>query len=52
MRLQDKGNRFITVDKQTDCEKDNDQIERSFFLKIDYDPTALHINKAKEWTTK
>ena len=52
MRLQDKGNRFIIVDKQTDCEKDNDQIERSSFLKIDYDPTTLHINKVKEWTTK
>ena len=52
MRLQDKGNRFIIVDKQTDCEKDNDQIERSSFLKIDYDPTTLHINKVKEWTIK
>ena len=52
MRLQNKGNRFIIVDKQTDCEKANEQIERSFFLKTDYDPTALHINKVKEWTTK
>ena len=36
MRLQDKGNRFIIVDKQTYCEKANEQIERSSFLKIDY----------------
>ena len=30
MRLQDKGNRFIIVDKQTDHEKANEQIESSF----------------------
>ena len=52
MQLQDKGNRFIIVDKQTDCEKANEQIERSSFLKIDYDPTTLHINKVKDWTNK
>ena len=52
MRLQDKGNKFIIVDKQTDCEKANEQIERSSFLKIDYDPTTLHINKVKDWTNK
>ena len=52
MRLQDKGNRFIIVDKQTDCEKANEQIKRSSFLKIDYDSTILHINKVKDWTTK
>ena len=52
MRLQDKGNRFIIVDKQTDCEKANEQIERSSFSKIDNNPTALHINKEKEWATK
>ena len=52
MRLQDKGNRFIIVDKQTDCEKANEQIERSSFLKTDYDPITLHTNKVKDWTTK
>ena len=52
MHLQDKENRFIIVDKQTDCEKANEQIERSSFLKIDYDPTTLHINKVKDWTNK
>ena len=52
MRLQDKGNRFIIVDKQTDREKANEQIERSSFLKIGYDPTTLRINKVKEWATK
>ena len=52
MRLQDKGNRFIIVVKQTDHEKANEQIERSSFLKIDYDPTTLHINKVNESATK
>ena len=52
MRLQDKQNRFIIVDKQTDCEKTNEDIERSSFLKIDYGPTTLHINKVNEWNTK
>ena len=52
MRLQDKGNRFVVVAKQTDCEKANEQIERSSFLKIYFDPTTLHIKKVKDWTTK
>ena len=52
MRLQDKGNRFIIVDKQTDHEKSDEQIERSSFLKIDHNPTTLHTDKVKEWATK
>ena len=52
MRLQDKENKFIIVDKQTGHEKANEKIERSSFLKIDCDPTTLHINKVKEWATK
>ena len=52
MCLQHKGNRFIIFDKERDCEKANEQIERSSFLKIDYDPATLHIKKVKEWTTK
>ena len=46
------GSLFIIVDKQTDHERANEQIERSSFLKIDYEPTTLHINKVKEWATK
>ena len=48
MHLQDKENNFIIVDKQTDHEKANEQIERSSFFEIDYDSTTLHINKVKE----
>ena len=47
-----QGDRFIIVDKQTDHEKASEQIERSSFSKIDYDPTTLHIDKVKEWATK
>ena len=52
MRLPSKGNRFIIVDKETDCEKVNEQTGSSSFLKIVNDPTTLHINKVKDWTTK
>ena len=45
MRLQDKGNRFIIVDKQTDHEKADEQIERSSFLKIDYDSIQWNSNR-------
>ena len=34
MRLQDKGDRFIIADKQTDHEKVYKQIEKSSFLKM------------------
>ena len=52
MHLQDKKNRFIIVDKQTNREKANEQIKRSSFLKIDFDSTASHFKKVKEWGTK
>ena len=51
MCLQD-GERFINVDKQTDREKANEQIQRSSFLKTDYDPTTMHINKVNPWATE
>ena len=36
MRLQDKGNRFIIVDKDTDIAKAEEQIGRSSFVKLHY----------------
>ena len=45
MYLQDKENRFIIVDKQTDHGKGNEQNESSSFLKIDYNPMTLHVKK-------
>ena len=52
MRLQDKGNRFIIVDKNTDKIKAQEQIDRSFFEKLDYDPTKEHISKVTTWANK
>ena len=44
MRLQDKGNRFVIVDKQTDKLKAEQQISKSNFIRLDYDPTEEHIS--------
>ena len=52
MRVQDKGNRFVVVNKETDIRKANEQIERSSFTKLNYDPTAEHIEKVKIWAEK
>ena len=52
IRLQDRRNSFIMIDKQTVCEKANEQIERSSVLKLDCDPTILHINNMKDRNTK
>ena len=52
MRQQDKGNRFIIVDKETDLKKANEQIERSSFRELNIDPTIDHIEKVKQWTEK
>ena len=52
MRLQDKGNRFILVDKTTDKQKAMEQIDRSSFIKLDSDPTQEHIKKVSKWCEK
>ena len=52
MSLQDKGNRFIIVDKDTDTRKAEEQIARSSFDKIDYDPTSSHVEIVTAWTKK
>ena len=52
MHLQDKGNMCIIADKQREHEKANEQIQSRTFLKIDYEPTTLLINKVKERATK
>lgn len=52
MRIQDKGNRFVIVDKETDIAKAEAQIARSSFKKLDYDPTAEHIEKVRKWADK
>ena len=52
IRQQDKGNRFIIVDKETDIRKANEQIERSSFQVLDHDPTRDHIEQVRQWTEK
>ena len=52
MRLQDKGNRFIIVDKVTDKAKAQTVIARNSFDKLDYDPTNDHIRKVEKWADK
>ena len=52
IRQQDKGNRFIIVDKETDISKAEEQIQRSSFRTIDYDPTLDHVESVKKWAAK
>ena len=52
MRLQDKGNRFVLVDKPTDMEKAKEQIARSAFRQLDADPTNEHVERVSEWARK
>jgi len=52
MRLQDKGNRFVIVNKITDKQKAKEQIDRSSFVELDHDPTRIHIEKVRNWAEK
>ncbi|XP_057302660.1 uncharacterized protein LOC130636829 [Hydractinia symbiolongicarpus] len=52
IRTQDKGNRFVIVDKVTDKEKAKQQIQRSSFVTLEHDPTLQHIQKVKDWAEK
>ena len=52
MRLQDKGNRFVIVDKDTDTQKAKEQINRSSFVELDHDPNPSHIQKVEAWIDK
>ena len=52
LRIQDKGNRFVLVNKETDKEKAYQQIERSNFLQIDDDPTKHHVEVVKKFVKK
>ena len=52
MRLQDKGNRFVIVDKGADKIKAKQQITRSSFQELNYDPTKKHIKKVEQCSEK
>ena len=52
IRMQDKGSRFVIVDKDEDISKAHTQISRSSFLSIEHDLTPRHVDKVKSWATK
>ena len=52
LRSLDKGNRFVVFHKQTDIVKVNQQIERSSFVKLNYNPTKEFISNVKQWADK
>lgn len=52
IRMQDKGTRFVVVDKKEDISKAENQIARSSFDKIDHDLTKKHISIVKKWANK
>jgi hypothetical protein len=52
MRMQDKGNRFIVVDKNEDIEKAQIQIDRSSFRLMNTDLTKEHIKIVCDWAEK
>ena len=52
MRLQDKGNSFVIVDKEIDKIKAQQQIAKSSFHELNYDGTKEHIKKVEQWSEK
>ena len=52
IRLQDKGNRFALVNKETNKVKAQQQIAKSSFQELDYDPTKEHIKRVEQWSEK
>ena len=52
MRLQDKGNKFVVVEKATDLMKSECQIVKSSMVKVDDDPTKQMIDKVDNWCRK
>ena len=54
LQSQEKGNRFVIVDKGADKLKAEEKIKSiySSFVKLNYDPTFDHIAKVKVWADK
>lgn len=52
LRSQDKVNRFVVANKQTDVIKANHQIQRSSFDKLNYDPIKNFFSNVKQWADK
>ena len=52
LRIQDKRNSFAFIDKKTDTKKTNEQIRKSNFKRIYFDPTSSRIQKLKQFSKK
>ena len=52
LRLQDKGNKIVVVDKPTDIQKSESQIANSSIVKVDNDPTELMVKRVGDWCEK
>ena len=52
MRVQDKGSRFVVLDNEDYIKKVEDQINRSSFHRLEYDPTKSFEVKVNTWVEK
>ena len=52
LRMQDKGSRFLVVDKTEDIEKAHTQISRSSFSEVSDDLTDKHVKIVSDWADK
>ena len=52
LRIQDKRNSFAFIDKKKKTKKANEQIRKSNFKRIYFDPTSSHIQKLKQFSKK
>ena len=52
MRVQDKGSRFVVLDNEDYIKKVEDQINRSSFHRLEYNPTKSFEVKVNTWVEK
>lgn len=53
IRIQDKGSRFVILDKSAYVEKITSQLDNDLhYAKSDVDPTSNHFDKVKKWSQK
>ena len=52
VRVQDKGSRFVVLDNEDYIKKVEDQINRSSFHRLEYDPTKSFEVKVNTWVEK
>ena len=51
IRIQDKGSRFVILDKSTYTEKVREHLDNELhYNKVNEDPTGLHFSRVQQWT--